>query len=752
MSQVEIKTHYSAPELAEMKLPGVPTTRQGVLKTASKEGWEFRSKAGIKGLEYAITSLPPEAVLAIKSRAEAAMRAEQLRQPGSAVAMELAAKAAGGQLSLLDADQRRAADQAVLLQLKELMPKQVARFEARRAIVMAWYTYVKLHGMRGTIKLYDAFVSHFNHGYLQGNKVVYPHLEPAVAGVIDSIARRTLQMWVSDYEKTGLQAFVDKLDGTSKRGKCQITLQDDLHKFVVGLLINRPHIKPLRLKEAADAVFAGNPGIVVPSYHAFNRFLNTWKKENAEVFLAISNPDAWKNQNMAAFGSADEAIVRLNQEVQFDSTPADLLLTDGRYCLLGAVRTWDRSFKLLVAKTSRAEGVGALVRNALLDWGRFEIGRTDNGQEYVGRFTGDVFASLGILQVKCPPFQPWHKPHIERGFETFSHDLLEMMPGYIGHNVAERKELEASKAFSERLFTKGETIEISLSSAELQEFCDRWLVRYHNRPHEGLGGLSPVQKAASWPEQIERIDNPRLLDVLLAERIQRTVLKKGLKIDGAWFIAPELAVNLIGRDVQVRLDPVDLGRVYVFHEGDFVCVAECPERTGMNRQAVAQQAKRMQVEEVNRQKRELKALARKVDTTQVVDAILRQNAVDAGKLVAMPKASTPFETQGTRAAAAATHAVDRGMNSAIPPDLQRHMERRRAESIQRAPVSHLKTDEEKFVEWLELDALHRRGESLPADRVKFHADWPKSTRWKVQWQSHQHRTNQEEAAQQAGNH
>ena len=80
------------------------------------------------------------------------------------------------------------------------------------------------------------------------------------------------------------------------------------------------------------------------------------------------------------------------------------------------------------------------------------------------------------------------------------------------------------------------------------------------------------------------------------------------------------------------------------------------------------------------------------------------------------------------------------------------MERRRAESIQRAPVSHLKTDEEKFVEWLELDALHRRGESLPADRIKFHADWPKSTRWKVQWQNHQYRTNQEEAAQQAGNH
>jgi cytochrome c556 len=227
------------------------------------------------------------------------------------------------------------------------------------------------------------------------------------------------------------------------------------------------------------------------------------------------------------------------------------------------------------------------------------------------------------------------------------------------------------------------------------------------------------------------------------------VLKKGLKIDGAWFIAPELAVNLIGRDVQVRLDPVDLGRVYVFHEGDFVCVAECPERTGMNRQAVAQQAKRMQVEEVNRQKRELKALARKVDTTQVVDAILRQNAADAGKLVAMPKASTPFETQGTRAAAAATHAVDRGMNSTIPPDLQRHMGQ--ASPLSGPGDQHLKADEEKFANgwnWMRWPTWP----GAPADRVKFYAGWPKTAAGKFSGRCHQHRNESRRSRPPGGKH
>lgn len=746
MSRVELKTHYSAAELASMKLPGLPESERGLQLAASRNAWESRKRKGRGGgQEYAITSLPLEAINTIKNRAAADAHISQLMDPKAIPAKATNLKVPSTQIGLLDAEARRESDQAVLLKLPSLTVKQVARFEARRAVVMAWYGFLKLRGMKPTNALYEAFVSHFNAGHLQANKVQYPELALATSGVITSIALRTLQLWVSDYEKVGLAAFVDGNDGAHRKGKCTISVQKDLHDFTVAMVVANPHIKPVHLEDAAKARFDGHAAIKVPSYHAFRRFLNEWKKQNAELFTAIANPDQWKNSFMVAQGSSSEDVLRLNQRWEFDSTPADLMLADGRHCLLGVIDVWSRRGKLLVAKSSRAVGVGALVRAALLDWGKCEEAKTDNGQEYVGVYVDDVFRALDIEQTKCPPFQPWHKPHIEHFFHTFSHDLLELLPGYIGHNVTDRKAIEARKAFSERLFTKNEVVDMTMTAAELQAFCDDWLVRYHNRDHGSLD-MSPFQKAASWTGSVELIDNPRLLDVLLAERIQRTVQKKGLKIDDAWFIAPELAVNLVGRDVQVRLDPLDLGRVYVFHDGQFICVAECPERTGMNRQEVAQKAKKMQAAEVSRQKRELKTMARKVNTDDVVQEILRHNAAQAGTLVAMPKPTSPVNTAGTRAAAAATNAVDRGMHAQIPAAVQRHL----GQSTPAPVISLPQSDETKFRQWLELDAMAKSGQALPAEKVKFYEGWQKTARFKVQMQKYLQRSTQDIAL--AGNH
>lgn len=38
MNQVELKTHYSAAELAAMQLPGIPTTKANVLALVNREG------------------------------------------------------------------------------------------------------------------------------------------------------------------------------------------------------------------------------------------------------------------------------------------------------------------------------------------------------------------------------------------------------------------------------------------------------------------------------------------------------------------------------------------------------------------------------------------------------------------------------------------------------------------------------------------------------------------------------------------
>ena len=54
-----IKTHYSAPELAEMKLIGLPETSQNINAKAKRESWVGRQRKIGKGLEYEVKSLPP---------------------------------------------------------------------------------------------------------------------------------------------------------------------------------------------------------------------------------------------------------------------------------------------------------------------------------------------------------------------------------------------------------------------------------------------------------------------------------------------------------------------------------------------------------------------------------------------------------------------------------------------------------------------------------------------------------------------
>jgi putative transposase len=60
-----MKTHYTAAELAEMKLPGLPTSKRRIYDRACRDGWAARqvpAKGGKGGMrtEYAVASLPKE--------------------------------------------------------------------------------------------------------------------------------------------------------------------------------------------------------------------------------------------------------------------------------------------------------------------------------------------------------------------------------------------------------------------------------------------------------------------------------------------------------------------------------------------------------------------------------------------------------------------------------------------------------------------------------------------------------------------
>jgi hypothetical protein len=357
---------------------------------------------------------------------------------------------------------------------------------------------------------------------------------------------------------------------------------------------------------------------------------------------------------MMAQGSYSEGVTYPNQIWEMDSSPADIMLPDGRYHLIACIDVFSRRAVILLTKQSKSVAIAALVRHCLMHWGVPKIIKTDNGKDYTSNYLQRVFMELGIEQKLCAPFQPWQKPHIERFFRSFAHDLLELIRGFLGHNVVERKAIESAKSFADRLMTKGQVIESKLTPVEFQQFIDRWKEDYLHRPHEGLDLQSPFQVLNNDRTPIRVIENERLLDILLAEAPRsgglRTVQKDGVQVEGGWFNAVELE-SWVRQQVQVRFDPQDMGEIYVLStSGEFICIAQNLERKGINRQEVAVVSRQRQQKRVAEAKKALKSVAEKTKTSGIYEEILAQREAAVENLVGFPKPEELYDSEGLRVA------------------------------------------------------------------------------------------------------
>ena len=748
-----MKDRYSAAELAALALPGLPATVNGIRDMADREGWPFvevpsRGRGGVRR-DYTV----PAAVLAhLELREHAghlsALMASPHAKAGMAIGKKLAAEAEQARRSRADASAE------TLSRWPNLKEGQRARLLGRLDVVQSFQAQISAKCRAARNQDYADFAI----AYVSGAAGV----EPDTRTSIKKVSSRSLRRWVADYKAEGLAGLLDEKDGKASKGHGKIEDQPAMRELVVGLLVDFPHIKYTKIEDAIVARFrkvlapvrmtlsqAHAEGLLArPDPCAIRRFVEGWKKANASALLSIANPDAWKNSQMVAHGSQSENVMRLNQKWELDSTPGDVMLLDGRHHIIGGIDVFSRRFKILISKTSKSVAVGSLVRRALLDWGVPESVKTDNGADYVAKYFEMVLDGLDIEHLYCPPFQGWHKPHIERGFRTFSHDLVELLPGYIGHNVAERKELEARASFAERLFQKDGVLEVSMTSADLQAFCDKWVETiYHHNEHDGLDGMTPWAKAAEWTQPVRRIANERDLDVLLAEAPRgdggATVQKKGIKLDKGWYIAPELGRLNVGSRVMVRYDAGDLGSIFVFDDaGTFVCIAQDPQRTGISRAEFAAKATAMQKEFIREEKAALKAVARRANSKGIVQEILLDRATEAGKLSALPKPSVAHQSAGLSQAARAASARFDAPKAELPPDIARSLALKRQAEEKSAgedkKVVALRTDrsqmppETNFRDWKALEEKVLAGEAIPdPGQAMWFTTYPRSQQFRT---------------------
>ena len=614
---------YSVAELAG--LPGLPGTGRGLVKFAEAQGWhddkaksrQRRGRGG--GREYRSEILPEQ------TQNYLARRVLRLAEPAAPV--------------MVDA-----------------MPpdfpagrKAQARQEAALIILAAWDRHrPATTGGLGAAR--EAFCTLY-----EGKQI---DLAPWVRDARPSLTPATLKSWEGRRAQATMGGEWADLGGRygNRKGSSAIDSDPEIHQLVLGLIADRPHIKGKAVLRALRARF--EDGRPLPSLRAVQRWMAAWKADNAQVYLAVSNPDKWRSKFKSAAGTKSAGIERLNQVWEMDSTPTDVMLSDGRrHAIVGVIDVYSRRLKFLVAPTSRATAVAALLRRALLAWGVPETLKTDNGSDYVSRHIARVMAGLEILQDVCPPFTPEAKPHIERAFKTFSHDIVELLPGYIGHDVAGRKDIEARRSFAERFGNYGGGNEIlGLTPEQLQDVCDTWCDGLYAREgHGGLGGRSPFEVASAWPHTVRRIENERALDILLAEAPDnkgwRVVGKRGIAVQGRHYMAGPLG-GLIGARVSVRFDESDVGLVFVFDaDGGFLCQAECPEITGVSREEVAARMTAHQKAKLAEAKTVLRQAKKTARPGDIAEEILAKASRDAGRVVALTRSGSNYETPGLAAAA-----------------------------------------------------------------------------------------------------
>ena len=702
-----MQNSYSTRQLTEI----FSVDKSTVLRWAKEESWgKIKRKGKGGGEEFFPTTMPKV----------------RQRRISTYLACQHAAKTVSEQLNRTVNTSRN--QHSSLTGLPEFAQSRAA---ARAAIVAAVKQLIAETGENMSDVLFE-FASLYKHKKAPVPDWVYESCRTA--------SRSAIRDWMLKIEREGVRRLAKTHE--KRRPRNIIANNPKLQDFVLGMLYEFPHASAAEIERGLIARFgpegtAEDLSIKLPCLRRIQVWLKSWKQTNARLLLAHTNPDAFKSKHKAAFGDAAAHITYLNQEWQSDGTKADLILNDGRRHTLNlTIDVFSRRLIFHVSRTSSSAAVASGFRKCLHSWGSPGTWKTDNGSDYKNAHMDRICVSLDILHELCDPFSPEQKPFVERAFKTFLHSHVEVLAGYIGHSVADRKAIESQKSFAARLFKKlmtpGEVVEMNLSPEELQRICDQWAEHvYGNEPHAGLDGMSPNAKAAAYEGTIQRIEDERALDILLLPcpggNGLRTVTKKGIRITSkqhgltikGHYIGPDLGI-LIGRRVLVRLDDTDLGRVYLSdpESGEYLGKATHPSWAGWSPEKIrdtAYAAARGQKADTSEQKKGWKAAAKRADVKDIGNEILETAARKASKAAPTSAHETIAHTTPHLEQAARVHTGD-----LVPPTPEEYAaEMAKYEPIQDQGFVPPVEEHECAELWQDNHRSMQKGQRFPDDEI----DW-----------------------------
>lgn len=324
-----MKEWFSAQELADLKLPALPTAKKNILASAARENWKSRAREGRGGgKEYHISALPEVARIQLAVMTAPAAKKE-------AVKTEINPQG--------------------LAEYAHIEGRAKSRIDAKLEILEAFKEFQKSLGFANTRARY-IFAEKYNAGEV--------NLPDWVSRTIISVSACTLRNWTEVLADKGVSGLAGKYG--CRKGTGIIDTNEAVKNYILGAIYETPHVSCKNIMRGLRARFKESRECL-PSYRTLQDWVKTWKEDNEQLLTAVKNPDAWRSKYKAAAGNASESVVRLNQEWQFDGTPSDLLLADGKRCnIVGIIDVYSRRLSLNVCDKASAFAVGCATRKAIL--------------------------------------------------------------------------------------------------------------------------------------------------------------------------------------------------------------------------------------------------------------------------------------------------------------------------------------------------------------------------------------------------
>jgi putative transposase len=562
MTPVVIKAHYSAAELAAMRLPTLPTTKSGVIAYAERSMWSAKEVTGRGGKrrEYAP---PAEVIEAIKSKAAHALVA-------AAPAKALPA---------------RTIEQLPLV----VTEAQTLKGDARKGVLLALDLLMQRSG--------------------------YP--QKKAARVLIEMARKGE---ASEQLVKMLKMARDERGRPSPDG---LPSERSLLRFVQyeksGSLVPKKRERDMTVPIWAPAFMACFQKPEKPTVeHAYREFLKL-----PEAVALGEPPTVWQVRRfLSKVGNVTLEIGRIGErELKalkpfirrgFENLlPTDIYTADGHtfdaevqhplhgrpfrpeITTVGDIAT-RKAIGWSVGLAESALAVLDALRNAAQVGGIPAIFYVDNGSGYKNQMMLDVatglMARLGIEMVNSLPYNSQARGVIERMHKTIWVNAAKEVPGYIGHDMDREAKLNVFKLSRKALKAKaGEAVTMPLMAWDLfVKFCQEKVDEYNDRPHKSLpkvndpasGRRRHMTPNEAWALAVEHKgfaphsvtdDDSR---PLFRPQVLRTIRRCEIEVFGNRYFTRALE-EFHGEQMRIAYDIHDPNKVWVYDdEGRFLCTAE----------------------------------------------------------------------------------------------------------------------------------------------------------------------------------